>query len=154
MSVPEQAVQFIKQYEGFAPKLYRDTTHMAIGYGCNLTDQEAAEYQGREISEQEADAMLRIRLDVLDEELGKLIKVPISDGQRSALLSFAYNLGIGALKGSTLLAYLNASSYNGAALQFSRWNKMHTPTGEVVQNKALAARRNAEMRMFVNAPNG
>jgi lysozyme len=61
-----------------------------------------------------------------------------------ALVSFAYNVGVGALGSSTLLRLLNAGDHAGAAAQFGRWNK--------AGGKALAGltkRRAAEAALFV-----
>ena len=59
-------------------------------------------------------------------------------------MSFSYNLGGGALRGSTLLRMLNAGDAAGAAGQFLRWNK----AGGVVVD-GLMRRREAERAMFV-----
>ena len=50
-----------------------------------------------------------------------------------ALVCFSFNVGLGALKGSTLLRLLNQHFYAAAAQQFDRWDKATDPkTGEKV----------------------
>ena len=46
-----------------------------------------------------------------------------SQHQFDAMVSFAYNLGLGNLESSTLLRLHKAGDYAGAAAQFARWNK-------------------------------
>jgi len=75
----------------------------------------------------------------------KLVIVPVTTHQVDALTSFAYNLGLGALKGSTLLKLLNSGDYYGAAGQFVRWNK----AGGVEMN-GLTRRRIAERNLFMS----
>jgi hypothetical protein len=70
--------------------------------------------------------------------------VPVTSNQFSALVSLAYNVGIGALRGSTLLRLLNARDYAGAANQFPRWNR---GGGRVLPG--LVKRRAAERDLFL-----
>lgn len=51
----------------------------------------------------------------------RMVKVPLTQGQYDALTDFAYNLGINALRRSTLLAKVNAGDMHGASLEFDRW---------------------------------
>lgn len=44
-------------------------------------------------------------------------------GQLAALIDFAFNLGTGALAGSTLRKCVNAGDWEGARVQIMRWNK-------------------------------
>ena len=53
-------------------------------------------------------------------ELERLV-VPIHENQRAALTSFAYNLGSGALKASTLLRRVNGGDWEDVPNQFLRW---------------------------------
>nr|WP_305121666.1 lysozyme [Aeromonas sp. SG16] len=75
-----------------------------------------------------------------------MINVPLAQGHFDALVSLAYNIGLGNLKKSTLLKKLNASDYNGASLEFSRWNK----NGNKVM-RGLVRRRAAEECLFNGA---
>ena len=79
-------------------------------------------------------------------ELDSLAKVPLSQNQWDALMSFVYNLGSANLGPSTLLKLLNAGDYAGAAEQFLRWNKAG---GQVLAG--LTKRRAAERAMFLGA---
>jgi lysozyme len=72
-----------------------------------------------------------------------LVKVPVKPHQFDALVSFAYNCGIGNFKSSTLLRKLNAGDHAGAALEFHKWNRSN---GKVLPG--LVRRRAAEALLF------
>jgi lysozyme len=67
-----------------------------------------------------------------------------TDNQLCALSDFAYNLGVGSLRASTLLAKLKRGNINGAADEFLRWNKCR---GKVL--KGLTIRRIAERELLI-----
>ena len=77
------------------------------------------------------------------EQVAKLLKVPLKQHQFDALVSFAYNAGIGNLRSSTLLRKLNAGDHEGAAVEFHRWNRSK---GRVLAG--LVRRRAAEALLF------
>ena len=51
------------------------------------------------------------------------VKAPINQNQFDALVSFAFNVGVEAFKGTTLLRLLNRKHYISAAEQFLRWTR-------------------------------
>ena len=86
--------------------------------------------------------------------------MPLTQNQFNALVSFVYNLGAGALEGkkdkktgkitpSTLLKKLNAGDYNGAAKEFTKWNKVTDAKGKKVALAGLTARREREKALFL-----
>ena len=95
----------------------------------------------------QAEADERYKKDIAFFKTGvkKLVTVPINNNQLEALTSFAYNLGLGALKESTLLKYLNKGDYQAAANQFLRWDKAG---GKVLAG--LTRRRTAERNLFLS----
>lgn len=95
---------------------------------------------------EEAEKMLDEDLEKFEAAVNKLVKKPLNQNQRGALVSFAYNVGTQALAESTLLALLNAGDYKNAANQFLRWNKAG---GKVL--KGLTLRREAERELFLTA---
>lgn len=52
------------------------------------------------------------------------IKVPISQNEFDAYLSFTYNVGVGAFCNSTLNKKLNAGDYQGACQELLKWTKV------------------------------
>lgn len=69
-----------------------------------------------------------------------------TQNQFDALVSFAYNVGIGNLRSSTLLRLHKAGDYTGAQGQFARWNKA---AGKVLAG--LTRRRAAEAALYGTA---
>lgn len=78
-----------------------------------------------------------------EEQVTSMVKVPLKQHQFDALVSFAYNCGVGNLRGSTLRRKLNDRDYEGAALEFHRWNRSK---GKVLPG--LVRRRAAEALLF------
>jgi len=56
-----------------------------------------------------------------DRQVSRLVKVPITDTERAALIDFVYNVGAGKLASSTLLRKLNAGDHAGACGEYKRW---------------------------------
>lgn len=70
------------------------------------------------------------------------IKRPLTDGQRAAFVSFAFNVGNSAFCGSTLVRKANAGDIDGACAELSRW----TYAGGK-QLPGLLKRRTAERKL-------
>ena len=94
-------------------------------------------------TQDECDAAFDEDMAGLARRVMALVKVPLKQHQFDALVSFAYNVGLGNLKASTLLRKLNAGDYAGAALEFHRWNRSN---GRVLPG--LVRRRAAEALLF------
>jgi lysozyme len=75
-----------------------------------------------------------------------MVKVPLTSNQFSALVSFAFNCGVGNLQGSTLLKKLNSLDYPTAANEFLKWDKANK-----IQLAGLTRRRKAERELFLKA---
>lgn len=56
-----------------------------------------------------------------DKQMMNLVRVPLTDYQHAAFLSFTYNVGVGNFKSSTMLRKLNSKDYEGACEEFSKW---------------------------------
>lgn len=101
-----------------------------------------------EMTEAQAEALLADDLASFASGVDELIKVDVTDDMRGALISFAYNVGIGNFQTSTLLKLLNAGDFEGASKQFPVWNK-GTVNGKRQELKGLTLRRQAEMLLFL-----
>jgi lysozyme len=93
------------------------------------------------ITEEEADRLLIEDLKLYEKPVSEMVKVPINQNQFDALVSFAFNLGTAALRGSTLLKKLNAGQ--PCAAEFDRWIYA---AGKALPG--LVRRRAAERRLF------
>ena len=133
------ARDFIAKWEGLRLDAYKCSANVwTIGYG-HTGDVKP----GDRITKEEALALLEADMTDAIECVDQNVDVDINDGQQAALVSFVFNLGCGAFRGSTLLMLLNAGNYDKAAQQFARWNR----AGGVVVN-GLVRRRKAETKLF------
>ncbi len=94
-------------------------------------------------TQEQADAAFLVDIARFERDVLSLVKVPVNQGQFDTLVLFAYNVGRKSLETSTLLRKLNAGDYDGAALEFRRWNKND---GKVM--RGLTRRRAAEECLF------
>ena len=101
-------------------------------------------YEGMIVTESQGMAMFREEIAKFEEAVASLVTVEINTNQRDALISFAYNVGSGALAKSTLLKKVNKSDFDGAAREFAKWNK---GGGRVLPG--LVRRRAAEAELFL-----
>lgn len=76
---------------------------------------------GRTYTEQECTEILVDDVRSREAMMMNAITVPVNDEIKAALLSFVYNVGIGAFESSTLLKKLNAGDYAGACNELPRW---------------------------------
>jgi len=56
-----------------------------------------------------------------DKQMMNLVRVPLTDYQHAAFLSFTYNVGVGSFKSSTMLRKLNSKDYVGACNELVKW---------------------------------
>lgn len=116
--ISPEGLTLIKQWEGCRLTAYKDVAGVwTIGYGSTGAHVRA----GMTISQAEADALLVADLARFERAVEKLVKVPLSDGQFAALVSFAFNVGEGALQKSTLLKKLNAGNYDAVPGELAKW---------------------------------
>ncbi len=125
---------------------YQDSVGVwTIGYGhTGLVHKDGTVKKGRKITLAVAEALFAYDMDVFEGAVLRNVKVPLNDDQFAALVSFAFNVGEGNLKGSTLLRLLNAGDYAGAAEQFLRWDKAGGQT-----LAGLTRRRKSERLLFL-----
>lgn len=142
MKTSPRGLALIRQFEGLRLLAYKDAVGVpTIGYGTTRGVK-----MGMTITKAQAEEMLRQDVERFEPEVQRLVKVPLTQSQWDALLSFTYNLGSANLESSTLLKLLNKGDYQAAADQFPRWNKAK---GRVLNG--LTARRAAERALFMEA---
>lgn len=97
----------VKDYEGLRLEAYQDSSGVwTIGYGHT-----ASVRPGDSISAERAELLLEADLMEAERAVASLVKVPLTDNQFSALVSFVFNEGEGAFAKSTLLKKLNEGGY-------------------------------------------
>ena len=141
LSLGKYGLELIKSFEGCVLKVYLDAIGLpTIGYGHLIKPGESF----TKITQKEAEDLLKSDAQIFVDGVNKLLEVNVTQNQFDALVSIAFNIGLGNLKSSTLLRLINAGDYKGAADQFPRWNK----AGGKVLN-GLTKRRNAERDLFL-----
>lgn len=147
MKTSDNGIALLKKFEGVKLHAYKDAVGVwTIGYGHTSMAGDPTVTAGLTITQAEAEDILRSDLVKYEKPVNELVKVPLTQNQFDALVSFTYNLGAGNLKSSTLLRKLNAGDYEGAAAQFAVWDKA---SGRVLNG--LVTRRAAEAALFRKA---
>jgi lysozyme len=145
MKFSATGMELLKRSEGFRNRVYLDVAGLpTIGYGHRLLHSDSFP---NGIDEPQAANLLTCDVRDAEQAVGRLVKVPLTQGQFDALVDFTFNLGAGRLATSTLLKSLNAGRYDDAAEQLLRWD--HAGSQEIA---ALKARREAEVELWGNAP--
>ena len=87
--------------------------------------------------------MLRSDVEIAERAVLRLIETGLDNGQFDALVSFAFNLGAGALQRSTLRRKINREDHLAVPAEFCRWV---WAGGRKL--KDLVRRREAEAAMY------
>lgn len=152
-NVSANLVEFVKRYEGLKYSVYADPKGLpTVGYGHLLTAQENATKTimigglgvslNSPLTQTQCDTLLS--QDLYNDgavHIQRMVKVPLTQAQFDALVSFVFNVGQGKLASSTLLKVLNQGNYADVPPELMKW------TGIPVL-KGLVTRREAEAAMF------
>ncbi len=106
-----KGIELIKKFESFRSKPYICPAGVpTIGYGSTYyPDGKRVTMLDKSISEEEASNMLIKLLEFYEKEVDSLTRDDINQNQFDALVSFAFNVGTGNLKSSTLLKKVNVN---------------------------------------------
>jgi lysozyme len=143
MFFSENAVEIIKQFEGFrGGAYYCPAGKLTIGYGHLI---KPTEKFPDFISEEFACELLNSDLVYLEKGLKKLLNISLNQNQFDALMSFSFNLGLGAFQRSTLRMKVNRGEHYLASQEFLRW----VYANKKIQ-KGLIFRRNLESYLYLS----
>jgi lysozyme len=145
-STSEKGIALIKKFEGFLPCPYLCFAGVpTIGYGNTFyEDGRKVTLSDKCISEKKADRLLRVVVQKFENGVNDLLTTEVGPEQFSALVSFSYNVGLGALRRSTLLKKVNANPCDPTiGAEFLKWNKAG---GKVL--KGLTRRRTEEVELY------
>jgi lysozyme len=159
-----QAVELIKSFEGI-PDGDPTTVNLdpylcpagywTIGWGHVALDPRGKQIKGAEnkalarsvypggITKAEAEVLLTDDVRRFSAGVEQLLKVAVSDVKFCALVSFAFNVGVGALERSTLLRLVNEGAFDLVSAQFLRWTKAGGK-----ELAGLKRRREAEAKLW------
>ena len=143
MKTSDDGRAFIEEFEGLYLHDYDDGTGViTIGYGhTNLAGVPPKVFKGQRITEAEADAILAADLAAVERDVERFIKVPMTQSQFDALVSFHFNTG--ALGKSSIDDKINAG--NGAAAMSTLLMYDHAGGRQM---DGLTRRRQAELLLF------
>lgn len=136
--VNDETVDLIKRWEGFRADAYLcPANKWTIGYGHTETARGYRD-RGESITEEQAQVLLRQDLERFERAISRMVTVPLSDGQFGALVSWAFNVGVGAAQGSTLVRLLNAGDYDAVPRELARWNRVGGAVSQGLVNRRAA----------------
>jgi GH24 family phage-related lysozyme (muramidase) len=147
------ALKIIREFEGLRLEAYQDSVGVwTIGYGTTrYPNQGGPVRKGDVITRERADDLLRDQVQTLFAP-GILSLLPMAAGwpanQTAALISWAYNVGLGAVEDSTLRKRLLAGEDPSKVVrdELPRWDKAG---GRPLAG--LTRRRKAEVELFLSA---
>ena len=142
MKMSQTGIIMLKQFEGVRLTAYKAVSteqYWTIGYGHYGVDV----YEGMKITDKQAEEMLKNDLIRYENGVNESVTVTLGQNQFDALVSFAYNCGVSALKGSYLLNLINMGKFKEACEEWLLWNKSG---GKVLLG--LTNRRKAEVALF------
>ena len=147
MQVTSEGLALIKGFEGVRTEAYRDAAGIwTIGYGHTGSAGAPPVHAGMRISRSTALAILKRDVETFADGVRRLLKVDLSDAQFSSLVSFAYNIGLGNFRSSSVLKAVNARDFDQVPRRLALWVKAG---GRVLPG--LVRRRAAEAEMFAGA---
>jgi lysozyme len=136
----QAGLDLIESFEGLRLTAYDDGTGvLTIGFGHT-----GGVTPGETITQEQAEEFLKSDVAGAETSVENLVEVDLTPNQFAALVSFTFNLGGGALAGSTLLALVNSKEFDAAAQQFGRW--VYADGQEL---EGLVRRRAAEAKLFL-----
>ena len=139
-SISSKGLALIKHFEGFKDKPYTcPGGYVTIGYGHVIGKDE----EFKTLTEHEAEELLIHDAQKALHALSRLVKIPLTQPQIDALVSFVFNLGAGAFQRSTLRACINRFDHTQAAQEFLTWTKAGGKT-----LPGLIKRRHAEASLY------
>lgn len=140
--ISQRGFDLICKFEGLKLNAYPDpgtgNSPWTIGYGHTKGVK-----PGDVCTTEQAILWLKEDASIAEAQLNSILYVQLNQNQRDALISFVFNIGIGNLKKSTLLKYLNLGKFKEAGNEFYKWTKA---AGKELSG--LVKRRAAEAQLF------
>lgn len=155
MKMSEHGQQLLMQWEGFKAKVYKDSAGLdTIGVGHLLTPDErssgriaingdSVQYKAG-LSQQQVCELLAQDLARYEGAVREKVGIELEQNQFDALVSFCFNVGIGAFGNSTVLKCINAGSLADVPDELRRWTGAG---GKTVPG--LANRRENEVKLWM-----
>ncbi len=146
--INDAALGLIARFEGCRLEAYRDAVGVwTIGYGHTSRAGPPQVRPGMRITKEEARAILRRDVERFAREVARVLGADaemLTPNQFGALVSFAYNVGIGNLKRSSVLKAVREGRHDDVPRLLLRWTKAGGR-----RLRGLVRRRRAEGRLWM-----
>lgn len=150
MRVNEAGLALIRTYEGFRGEAYRCPAGVwTIGYGHTSMAGPPDVKPKMRMTKKQAEEVMASDVAVFASDIARYIKADLNDNQFAALVSFAYNVGVGAFRSSSVLASVNREDFDSIPRRLNMWVKAG---GRVLPG--LVKRRASEGMLFMKDPRG
>lgn len=145
MILDKKGYDLIQEFEGLRLKAYRDSVGIwTIGVGNIVYEDGSKVKQGDTITAERARTLFEGTACQFSFKVNKMVKKPVTQNQFNALVSLAYNIGLGAFEKSTLLRLVNNNPNDAnIAKEFLKWKNAG---GKVIQG--LLNRRIKESAVY------
>jgi lysozyme len=153
MKLNKEGIDLLHKYEGLklesyecpaSLRLVEEKKFWTIGYGNTRYEDGSLVKEGDKISKDRAEMLFTNIVNDFASKVNKRLTKKLNENQFSALVSFAYNVGIGNFASSTLLGLVNQNPNDPEIrTQFMRWNKA---SGKPL--KGLTLRRESEANLY------
>ena len=145
MKTSDKGIEQIKSFEGFRAMPYQDIVgKWTVGYGHLMVAGDGC-VEGSPITMGQATELLRKDLHTAEEAVNAC-GVELEQNEFDALVSFVYNLGVGAFQRSTLLKLIKSGNKLAASGEFPKWSMAG---GKEVPG--ILKRRHAEQDCFLHS---
>ena len=148
MKTSEAGLKLIRQFEGLRLKAYRCPAGIwTIGYGHTSAAGPPEVRGNMRISREQAEAILKQDLAQFESDVSSMVRIPLTENQFDALVSFAFNCGVAALRRSTLLKRVNAGAFEAVPAELMKWTR-----ADGKELPGLVRRRRAESALWRGLP--
>lgn len=123
MKLDSNGYKLIQGFEGLELNAYKDSAGIpTIGYG-NITYIDGSRVKmGDKITQEKADEIFKYYADKFANQVDAVVTATVNQNQFNAMVSLAYNIGIGAFSKSTLLKKVNSNSCDTSIkTEFMKW---------------------------------
>ena len=151
MTPSPNCITFIQKHEGLVLHPYLDSAHVAtVGYGTTrYSDGRHVSINDPSITPETAFRYLMNDIDPTGVSVSEMVTgLNLNQNMYDSLVSFAYNEGVGALHGSTLLKLIKANPNDpNITAAFLMWDKLHKD-GILIEDAGLKQRRKEEAALY------
>ena len=145
MKMSDKGITLICEFEGCRTEAYQDAVGVwTIGYGHTSVAGPPSVGRGATVTRDEAAEILTRDLETFCAGVKSAITATLNDNQFSALVSFAYNVGLGNFRNSSVLRSVNAYRFDQVPAELAQWVRAG---GKVLPG--LIRRRAAEAALFL-----